>query len=78
MDSWAFLTPAETPSTSFDPNLLYQFKIAHGAQAGQAEDMVLQFIATGNGPTQTVGMYGPAAPMSCIIHGPNARRNRPV
>lgn len=63
MDFFPLLTPGGvTNSASMDPSVLYQFKIAHGAQAGQAEDMVLQFIATGSGPTQTIGMYGPAAP----------------
>src|SRR2546427_98902 len=27
LNSWAFITPAQTGNTYFDPNLLYQFKI---------------------------------------------------
>ena len=27
LNSWAFLTPGQTSTVSFDPNLLYQFKI---------------------------------------------------
>jgi Domain of unknown function (DUF4331) len=52
---------AATTSAALDPSVLYQFKIAHGAQAG-AEDMVIQFLAAGSGPAQTIGVYGPAAP----------------
>jgi hypothetical protein len=56
------LTPgAATTSAALDPSVLYQFKIAHGAQAG-VEDMVIQFLASGSGPSQTIAVYGPAAP----------------
>src|SRR6185437_9541824 len=60
MDSWAFLTPAETPSTSFDPNLLYQFKIDNTGDA--KEDLVLQVTFQGTGSDQTVQVRGPIAP----------------
>ncbi|MDQ6943659.1 MAG: DUF4331 domain-containing protein [Candidatus Eremiobacteraeota bacterium] len=54
------LTPPGA-SPSFDPTLMWQFKISHGAKAG-AEDQVIQFGATGTGTGQTITMYGPAAP----------------
>ena len=60
LNSWAFLTPAETPSTSFDPNLLYQFKIDNTGDA--REDLVMQVVFTGTGANQTVSLYGPIAP----------------
>ncbi len=46
---------------SFDPTLMWQFKISHGAAAG-AEDQVIQFGVNGSGTGQTITMYGPAAP----------------
>ena len=60
LNSWAFLTPAETPNTSFDPNLLYQFKIDNTGDA--KEDLVMQVVFTGTGANQTVSLYGPIAP----------------
>ena len=60
LNSWAFLTPAETPSTSFDPNLLYQFKIDNNGDA--KEDLVMQVVFSGTGANQTVSLYGPMAP----------------
>jgi hypothetical protein len=61
-----FAVPAE-PNYRFSPNILYQFKIAHGQQA--AEDLVIQAVFT-NVPTttcasgQTVNIYGPSKPPS--------------
>ena len=60
MNSWAFLTPAQTPSTSFDPDLLYQFKIDNNGDA--REDLVLQVTFTGTGASQQVELRGPVAP----------------
>jgi Domain of unknown function (DUF4331) len=60
MDSWAFLTPAETPSVSFDPNLLYQFKVDNTGDA--VEDLVFQVTFQGTGANQTVEVRGPVAP----------------
>lgn len=60
LNSWAFLTPAETPSTSFDPNLLYQFKIDNNGDA--REDQVIQVTFNGTGANQTVEVRGPMAP----------------
>jgi Domain of unknown function (DUF4331) len=62
MDVWPLLTPGTgTTSAALDPDVLYQFKIAHGQQAGP-EDMVIQFRANTSGPAQTVAVYGPLAP----------------
>jgi hypothetical protein len=52
---------AATTTAALDPQVLYQFKIAHGARPGR-EDMVIQFLASGSGPSQTISVYGPAAP----------------
>src|SRR5215813_14612600 len=60
MNSWAFLTPAQTPSTSFDPNLLYQFKVDNTGDA--KEDKVIQIVFKGTGANQTVEVRGPVAP----------------
>ena len=60
LNSWAFLTPAQTASTSFDPNLLYQFKIDNNGDA--KEDKVIQVVFTGTGASQTVQVYGPMSP----------------
>ena len=50
MDSRAFLTPAQATDpaqASFDPNLLYQFKIDNNGDAN--EDKVIQVTFTGEG-----------------------------
>ncbi len=60
LDSWAFLTPASTASTSFDPNLLYQFKIDNTGDA--KEDLVMQVTFSGTGANQTVSLWGPIKP----------------
>ena len=60
MNSHPLLTPAQTPSASFDPNLLYQFKVDNTGDA--KEDRVIQVVFTGTGAAQTVSVYGPMAP----------------
>ena len=60
MNSSPFLTPARTPTASFDPNLLYQFKIDNNGDA--KEDRVIQVTFNGSGTTQTVEVRGPIAP----------------
>src|SRR5712692_33120 len=60
LDSWPFLTPAQTGSTVFDPNLLYQFKIDNNADG--VEDKVIQVTFHGTGTDQTVEVRGPVAP----------------
>ena len=60
LNSWAFITPAATQSTYFDPNLLYQFKIDNNADG--VEDQVIQVTFDGAGAGQTVTVRGPVAP----------------
>jgi hypothetical protein len=52
------LTHATASQAALDPAVLYQFKIAHGTNAGP-EDMVVQVQASGAGTSQTVNVYGP-------------------
>jgi len=47
-------------ASSFDPSLMWQIKISH--QASGVEDQVIQFSANGAGTSQTIQVYGPAAP----------------
>jgi hypothetical protein len=47
-------------ATFFDPSLMWQIKISHGAAS--PEDQVMQFGVTGTGAGQTVTLYGPARP----------------
>jgi hypothetical protein len=60
LNSHPLLTPAQTPGTVFDPNILYQFKIDNTGDA--KEDRVIQVTFKGTGPTQTVEVRGPMAP----------------
>jgi hypothetical protein len=48
---------------AFDPSVLYQFKIASNiANKDYTEKSVIQFAVSGSGQSQTLTMYGPAAP----------------
>ena len=47
---------------SFDPSVLYQFKIDKTGDG--IEDLVMQFRINGKGPHQTVSVYGPDRPYS--------------
>jgi len=60
LNSWAFITPAQTSNTYFDPNLLYQFKIDNNTDG--IEDAVIQITFNGTGADQTVEVRGPIAP----------------
>src|SRR6478609_1548464 len=60
LNSRPLLTPAQTPSASFDPNILYQFKIDNTGDA--KEDRVIQVTFKGTGPSQTVEVRGPMVP----------------
>jgi hypothetical protein len=66
MNSHPLLTPAQTPGASFDPNILYQFKVDNTGDA--KEDRVIQVTFKGTGATQTVEVRGPMAPP---VLGPN-------
>ena len=62
MNSRAFLTPAQSDDPvqgSFDPDLLYQFKIDNNDD--RIEDRVIQVTFTGEGTDQQVELRGPAA-----------------
>ena len=54
------ITPAQSGSASFDPNLLYQLKIDNTGDG--VEDRVLQFTFTGTGANQQIQIRGPVAP----------------
>ena len=60
MDTRPLLTPAATPGASFDPNILYQFKVDNTGDA--KEDKVIQVTFKGTGATQTFEVRGPMAP----------------
>jgi hypothetical protein len=61
MDVSPLITPGTGASHFFDPTLMYQFKIAHGA-TNYKEDQVIQIGVNGTGASQTLSLYGPAAP----------------
>lgn len=54
------ITPGQVASVSFDPDVLYQFKI--DLDGDFVEDKVIQAKFTGTGPTQTVAISGPTNP----------------
>ena len=60
LNSNPLLTPAQTPGASFDPNILYQFKVDNTGDA--KEDRVIQVTFKGTGANQTVEVRGPMAP----------------
>ena len=60
LNSWPFITPAQTSSITFDSNLLYQFKIDNTGDA--KEDKVIQISFSGTGANQKVEVRGPVAP----------------
>ena len=60
MDTRPLLTPGATPGASFDPNILYQFKVDNSGDA--KEDKVIQVTFKGTGASQTFEVRGPMAP----------------
>ena len=63
MNSRAFLTPAQAADPvqgSFDPDLLYQFKIDNDND--YLEDRVIQVTFSGTGAAQQASLRGPVAP----------------
>lgn len=61
MNTSGFLSPGQTPTAAFDPNILYQFKVDNDGDA--IEDKVIQVTFKGTTPgTQQVTVRGPAAP----------------
>ncbi len=61
MDVSPLIMPGQGTTKFFDPTLIWQFKIAHGA-TNYKEDQVIQIAATGTGTGQTLSLYGPVAP----------------
>ena len=62
MDTYPLIPTGLGPSKYFDPTMLWQFKIAHGA-ATNPEDQVIQFTASNNPSSgQQIAVYGPAKP----------------
>jgi len=61
MDVDPLLAPGgPTTTAALDPQVLYQFKIAHGAPG--VEDTVIQLLPTGAGTGQSIAVYGPFKP----------------
>jgi len=56
------ITPAQSPTIGFDPNLLYQIKVDNNGD--HVEDLVMQLRFKGNGRNQVVELFGPVAPTS--------------
>ena len=61
MNVWPLIPAGMGASKFFDPSLIWQFKIAHGAGNYQ-EDQVIQLGVTGVDASQTITLYGPASP----------------
>jgi len=55
------IMPGQGTTKFFDPTLMWQFKIAHGASNFQ-EDQVIQLGVSGTGTSQVISLHGPAAP----------------
>ena len=64
MNVHPLIPDGQSSSVSFDPDVLYQFKIDNTGDA--VEDLVIQMKATGTGPNQTIAIAGPLAPS---MHG---------
>ena len=60
LNSNPLLTPAQASGASFDPDILYQFKVDNSGDS--REDRVIQVIFRGTGTGQTVEVRGPIAP----------------
>ncbi|GAC1566568.1 MAG: hypothetical protein NVS2B3_00050 [Vulcanimicrobiaceae bacterium] len=61
MNVWPLIPAGMGTAKFFDPTLMWQFKIAHGATSYQ-EDQVIQLGVTGVDANQTITLYGPSAP----------------
>jgi hypothetical protein len=60
MNVHPLIGPGNGPATSFDPNVLYQFKIDNSGDG--VEDLVIQARFTGAGASQKVSIAGPLRP----------------
>ncbi len=61
MDTTPLIPAGMGTSKFFDPTLMWQFKIAHGAM-NYTEDQVIQLGVTGVDQNQTITLYGPQTP----------------
>ena len=73
MNVHPLIKPGEGPATSFDPNVLYQFKL--DTSGDYVEDKVIQVKFTGTGPTQT---YTVTAPVHPSVTGNHAMLEKPL
>lgn len=63
MNVHPLLTHGNVNNYFFDPTVLYQFKIVNGPLGSvTAENTVIQALASGYGPNQSLTIYGPGAP----------------
>ena len=60
MDVHPLIASGMSAGVSFDPDVLYQFKIDNVGD--NMEHLVIQMKATGTGPNQTIAVAGPLAP----------------
>ncbi len=60
MDAHGLIPPGQSAGVSFDPNVLYQFKIDNTGDA--VEDLVIQAKFSGTGAGQQVQIAGPVKP----------------
>lgn len=60
MNTSGFLSPGQTATAAFDPNILYQFKIDNDGDA--KEDRVIQVTFAGKDVNQKVTVRGPFTP----------------
>lgn len=61
MDFYPLIPAGQFASVSFDPNVLYQFKIAN-VPGDPKEHLVIQMKANASGTAPSFTLYGPAAP----------------
>lgn len=61
MDVHALIPAGQGPNVSFDPDVLYQFKL--DTTGDYVEDLVIQARFTGTGPSQRVIISGPSRPL---------------
>ena len=61
MDFFPLIPAGQTGSVSFDPNVLYQIKLAN-VPNDTSEHLVIQMKANASGTSPTFTLYGPAAP----------------
>lgn len=63
MDVRPLIPAGGAGAISFDPNVLYQFKIDNSSPLDFQEDLVIQAKFGAAGPNQTVSISGPATPL---------------